>query len=77
MNTASDWQQNTGVCDGERARQEDGSSGPVCDMLGRGVEPQALDFTPMNDNISKKSTESLYEHKHTHTQWVEKEWDSV
>ena len=55
--------------------QEDGSSGLVCDMLGRKVKCQALDFTLMNDNISKKATESLYEHKHTHThtEWVERE----
>ena len=48
--------------------QEDGSSGLVCDILGRGVEPQALDSTTMKDNISQKLLKvymSTYAHGNT------------
>ena len=57
---------------------EDGSSGLVCDILGRGVEPQALDSTTMKDNISQKLLKvymSTYTRMHmeTHRESEERE----
>ena len=53
---------------------EDGSSGLVCDILGRGVEPQALDSTTMKDNISQKLLKVyMSTNTHTHREWVDRE----